>query len=379
MFDLAFAMKLGAWAFTSLAAGLNASGYEFASLLAEVGDRSIEAGHAVWERPRDVVAKASGRVAKRIEREHRDYLDRAFSGRPQARAEAAGTIAALADVLKTSLPDPTTVARDSLNATAIADLVVRDAGKTDERFRPGTFGARLLRQLVADVFNAVEHDAEFRAEMQHAIIRVLEERSRAAAKADAELAKGQRRIEALLEAGAARLHLLPRHRLRAAPRDLRELLMTELRATDLVGRQDVLQPLKTWLGVQREGRDISVHCLTGQAGAGKTRLAIELCEWAEQAGWSAGFARQEELERFHKLHHPTDWRWPKPTLVVVDYAAASAPVLRAWLDELASRCAGREGAAPAGAAAGTLRQPRRRLVGGFAAPGTPVRPWSRTR
>jgi len=38
-------------------------------------------------------------------------------------------------------------------------------------------------------------------------------------------------------AGDASLPLLPRHRLRAEPSDLRELLVTELRATKLVGRQ----------------------------------------------------------------------------------------------------------------------------------------------
>ena len=116
--------------------------------------------------------------------------------------------------------------------------------------------------------------------------------------------------------------------------------MAELRATDLVGREEELQPLQMWLAVKGDRSDISVHCLTGQGGAGKTRLAIELCEWAERAGWSAGFVHHDELARFHDHHHPSDWQWDRPTLVVVDYAAASARTLRAWLEALAAGDAG---------------------------------------
>lgn len=67
------------------------------------------------------------------------------------------------------------------------------------------------------------------------------------------------------------------------------------------------------------------------------RLAIELCERAEASGWTAGFATQTELQRFHDAKSLDDWRWSKPTLIVVDYAAASTRILRAWLDALARR------------------------------------------
>ena len=190
------------------------------------------------------------------------------------------------------------------------------------------FGGRVLHALVAGAFTAALRDEASVRDMRLAIDQVLLERSSAAAASDARQEAALQRIEATLEAGAARGHLVPRHRLGAAPRPA-EPLMTELRATDLVGRAEELAPLKLWLGLRRERRDIAVHCLTGQAGAGKTRLAIELCEWAEQQGWSAGFVRQEELERFHQSHHPSEWRWQRPTLVVMDYAAASVRVLRA--------------------------------------------------
>jgi tetratricopeptide (TPR) repeat protein len=139
----------------------------------------------------------------------------------------------------------------------------------------------------------------------------------------------------VLFAGEVRLPAERRHARRTEPRSLRELMLTELRATELVGRQEELAALRAWMTATRAARDISVHCLTGQGGAGKTRLAIELCEWAESAGWIAGFVRQEEFARFHDRHNASEWRWQKQTLVVLDYAAASAQVLRSCLEALA--------------------------------------------
>lgn len=101
----------------------------------------------------------------------------------------------------------------------------------------------------------------------------------------------------IIAVGTASLTLARRHRLKARPRNERELLITEIRGTDLVGRDADLAALNAWL---RAPHDLpAVRCLTGRAGAGKTRLAIELCEQAEVAGWTAGFATQPELQRFH--------------------------------------------------------------------------------
>jgi hypothetical protein len=138
----------------------------------------------------------------------------------------------------------------------------------------------------------------------------------------------------VLVAGEARLVLYGVHRARRPPANERELLLTELRATTLVGRDDELGALESWL---KSAHPISVRCLTGEGGAGKTRLGIELCERAEAMDWAAGFARHDDLRRFHEQHSPTEWRWPRPTLVVVDYAAALIEVLRAWLEALARR------------------------------------------
>jgi hypothetical protein len=130
----------------------------------------------------------------------------------------------------------------------------------------------------------------------------------------------------------ARLTLLQRHRRRREPRKDLDLLDPYARAVELVGRSEDLEALNRWLASDRL---IAVRCVTGRAGCGKTRLAVELCEKAESQGWLAGFATHDELTRFQGQQHLAAWRWPRPTLIVVDYAAASARVLRAWLEQLA--------------------------------------------
>ncbi len=89
------------------------------------------------------------------------------------------------------------------------------------------------------------------------------------------------RIESLLAARGDQLEPLRLHKRQPQITELNDLLKADRRATTLVGRQEELEPLRRWLTTLRAGRDISVHCLVGSAGAGKTRLAIDLCEWAE--------------------------------------------------------------------------------------------------
>ncbi len=138
-----------------------------------------------------------------------------------------------------------------------------------------------------------------------------------------------------ISVGTVSLTLALRHKLKAVPTSERELLLTELRGTKLVGRDADLAALGAWLN---EPRSLpAVRCLTGRAGTGKTRLAIELCERAADDGWTAGFATHAELQRFHDARSLDGWRWDKPTLIVIDYASASARILRAWLEALARR------------------------------------------
>ncbi len=100
----------------------------------------------------------------------------------------------------------------------------------------------------------------------------------------------------------------------------------------LVGREPVLADFWAWM---RNGRPISVRVLTATAGAGKTRLALELCDSVVEAGWDAGFLAESELVRFRTAQNASTWGWRRPTLVVVDYAASRVKPLREWLVELA--------------------------------------------
>lgn len=98
----------------------------------------------------------------------------------------------------------------------------------------------------------------------------------------------------------------------------------------LQGREELLTPLKAWLETQDR---VSVQALVGGGGRGKTRLAAELAAWARAQGWTAGFARRDDLDVFQSAGCRTVW--DGPCLVVVDYAAAKRAELGAWLRSLA--------------------------------------------
>src|SRR5260370_23106994 len=99
----------------------------------------------------------------------------------------------------------------------------------------------------------------------------------------------------------------------------------------LLGRGNAVQDLQHWIA---RDRDVSIRVVTGGAGRGKTRLAMELVRKATQGGWLAGFVEQRDLDRFRGQHNVAEWAWDKPTLIVVDYAASRVDQLRDWIGEL---------------------------------------------
>ena len=103
------------------------------------------------------------------------------------------------------------------------------------------------------------------------------------------------------------------------------------RAIDLVGRETELASLRRWL---KSEPPISVRVLTGEAGLGKTRLALELAEEAAADGWQAGFLTRDELARFVGQANLAAWGWNARVLAVVDYVSASASDLNKWLRQL---------------------------------------------
>lgn len=138
------------------------------------------------------------------------------------------------------------------------------------------------------------------------------------------------RAQNLLDAADATY--LKLHKFKADPTNLNELLRTDIRATALVGRAGELEMLQTWLDTQQK---ISVKCVIGEAGAGKTRLAIEACEAAEAAGWFAAFVQGNNLRALCANNVQSGANWNRPTLIVVDYAAASINILKEWFGILA--------------------------------------------
>ena len=114
-----------------------------------------------------------------------------------------------------------------------------------------------------------------------------------------------------------------------------DLLNPYRRAIDLVGREQDMTELWDWL---HSPRTIAIRTITGRAGAGKTRAAIELIERLnsdQSGGWWAGFLQGSELHRFAAQQNLADWGWSRSTLIVIDYAASLVSPLRAWLRDLA--------------------------------------------
>jgi len=135
------------------------------------------------------------------------------------------------------------------------------------------------------------------------------------------------------------LVLTPRHRRRHPPKTDIDLLNPFADAIPFIGRKAELSRLDAWLAGPAP---ISARCLTGRAGSGKTRLALELCARANARtpAWDAGFAEHRELERFAGQQNLSAWGWQRPTLIVVDYAAGVTRWLRPWLEELAQNPGG---------------------------------------
>ncbi len=115
------------------------------------------------------------------------------------------------------------------------------------------------------------------------------------------------------------------------------IIEAKYRSLDLVGRDAEMAALWDWL---QSDPPISIRLMTGDAGAGKTRLAFELI-WrlAIEKGdaWWAGRLRSDDLRLLTQDHYSANWDWDRPTLVVLDYARASHDALRRLLTELARR------------------------------------------
>ena len=110
-----------------------------------------------------------------------------------------------------------------------------------------------------------------------------------------------------------------------------DVIRAATRSVDLVGRRAELESLSEWL---HSSSAVSVRVMVGDAGIGKTRLALELIDGMAREGWRAGFLTHGELRRFRGQRNLADWGWDTPVLAVVDYASASVNYLHEWLKAL---------------------------------------------
>lgn len=104
----------------------------------------------------------------------------------------------------------------------------------------------------------------------------------------------------------------------AAPWDI---AIPERRATPFLGRAEEMAALQAWLSGPEP---VAVQRISGGAGTGKTRLAIELCAWAEVRGWDAGFIATDAVSCLTKR------RRSSPSLVVLD---EMEPPPAAWVGD----------------------------------------------
>ncbi|WP_146102029.1 hypothetical protein [Rhodopila globiformis] len=92
----------------------------------------------------------------------------------------------------------------------------------------------------------------------------------------------------------------------------------------LLGRAAMLAELRGWLD---DPADLSVHALIGEAGSGKTRLALELCRLVDppdgSGDWLAAFVHPSDLRPIVDTLATRAFTWDRPTLLVVDYAATA--------------------------------------------------------
>jgi hypothetical protein len=120
------------------------------------------------------------------------------------------------------------------------------------------------------------------------------------------------------------------------PREL-DIFAPAAGALPLLGRDADLEALRAWLD---DHADLSVHALIGEAGSGKTRLALELCRLVDPPGntgaWRAAFVRPSYLQPIVETLATRSFAWDRPTLLVLDYAATAHRALARWLDALAA-------------------------------------------
>lgn len=115
-----------------------------------------------------------------------------------------------------------------------------------------------------------------------------------------------------------------------------ELLRPRYGVVDLIGRRDLLGKLMLW---RESAQPLRVTLLTGGGGVGKTRLALEVCEQALRAGWTAGLLTLDEnADPDRELRRVVTW--PGRCCIAIDYAEAKPELVSSLIQRLLRRTVG---------------------------------------
>ncbi len=116
-----------------------------------------------------------------------------------------------------------------------------------------------------------------------------------------------------------------------------DLLKPRYRTVDLVEREELQSELMRW----REREDpLSIALITGGGGFGKTRLALEECEAAQQAGWTAGLLSLEAPMREYGIELSQLAVWPGRLFIAIDYAETKPALVEELIRTLVRRGGG---------------------------------------
>lgn len=147
------------------------------------------------------------------------------------------------------------------------------------------------------------------------------------------LAALTREVEQICQRRTSSLALDNKDPLPNLDQSLTARLLPRQREAPMLGREAELTRLSTWL---RQPNSCSIAVLSGAPGSGKTRLAIEACRHARNAGWEAGFCHPEQLARF--VTNDIDrWTWNSPQLIVIDDAPDVTAAIGTLIAKLASQ------------------------------------------
>jgi tetratricopeptide (TPR) repeat protein len=123
--------------------------------------------------------------------------------------------------------------------------------------------------------------------------------------------------------GVASLWVPPFRRPLPPPRtnNVLTLLLAKTAITDLVGRDDLWRECLAWCDDSSLG-PVSVFCIQGRGGCGKTRFALELVHYLRSLdGWDARFVQFQRSEAFDLWEKTAG---PNHILLVCDYASDHA-------------------------------------------------------